>query len=290
MLKASGIPHHLGLPESELEPEVEALVHRAELQTGTSKRNERGNKRNAAGQYLTDYFDKCLRSLGYQLKKAGKTYLGSLLTEVIGNAEEHGRGQWYTIGHWHRGQHGDAKKYGTCHLVILNYGTTIYESLSGPDVSETLKSELRSLSAAHERRKFFSRAWDQETLWTLYALQERVSRYTGLPGSIDRGNGTIEVIEFFRKLSEAKGGRMCIVSGNSYILFDGTYKLGDIQRAGEFLQVIAFNEKNDLEEPPDPKYVFRLPSYFPGTIVSIELTLEESYLASLLKLKTESGH
>jgi hypothetical protein len=281
MLKASGIPHHLGLPEAQLEPAVEKLIHRAELKSGTSNKNERGHKRNEAGEYLTSYFDKCLISLGYTLNKKGKQYLGNLLTEVIGNAEEHGGGKWYTIGHWHRGEHGEARKFGRCHIVIMNYGTTIHESLADNSVSPQLKTDLKHLSDLHKQRKLFGKEWDEGALWTLYALQERVSRYAGLPGSLDRGNGSIEVIEFFRKLSG--DGRMAIISGNSYILFDGTYQLGPIQRNGETLQVIAFNKENDLQKAPDRKYVFRLPSRFPGTIVSIELTLEEEYLATMVK-------
>ncbi len=283
MLKASGIPHHLGLPEARLDPAIEKLIHRAELKSGTSNKNERGHKRNEAGGYLTNYFDNCLLSLGYTLNKKGKQYLGNLLTEVIGNAEEHGGGKWYTIGHWHRGQHGEAKKFGRCHIVIMNYGTTIHESLAGDSVSPQLQSDLKQLSDLHRQRKLFGKEWDEGTLWTLYALQERVSRYAGLPGSQDRGNGSIEVIEFFRKLSGDAHGRMTIISGNAYILFDGTYHLGPIQRNGETLQVIAFNDENDLQKAPDRKYVFRLPSYFPGTIVSIELTLEEEYLATQVK-------
>jgi hypothetical protein len=282
MIKASGTPHHLKLAEARLKPEIAALVHRAELQRGNSKRIERSPNRNAACQNLTDYFDKCLGSLGYTLIKEGKNHLGKLLTEVIENAEAHGGGQWFTIGHWQRNQRsGTDTRSGDCHIAIINYGTTIYESLKSIDVSPELQEKLRALSAAHQGRNLFGERWDQEVLWTLYALQERVSRYVGLPGSApDRGVGTIEIIEFFRKLGN---GRMCIVSGKAYILFDDKYGLGEIQKDGETLKIIAFNEDNDLEEAPDSNYVFRLPSHFPGTIVSIDLTLDEAYLGALLK-------
>ncbi len=55
----------------------------------------------------------------------------------------------------------------------------------------------------------------------------------------------------------------------------------------EEFQVVAFNQTNDLEEPPDYKYVYRLPTSFPGTIVSIDFTLDEEYLNKVLGKKND---
>lgn len=277
MLRASGIPHQLGLVESVLPEEQEELVKRCELTSGRASRVEKAKERNAAAMSLKHYFNDCLDSLGYRLTLEGANFLYKLLTEVIGNAEEHG-GPWHTIGHWQRGEWGDQKKYGECHVVIFNFGTTIYESLVLQETSPRLKANLRRLSEMHEKSGWFGlgKRWNEETLWTLYALQERVTRYFDRPGMEDRGVGTINMIEFFNKL--AKTGKMCILSGHSYILYDGTYTLGPLKRGSETLQVIAFNKSNSLEEPPDSKYVFSLPIEFPGTVVSIRLTLDKEYL------------
>src|SRR5437870_5293911 len=66
LLKASGIPHHLGLPESELAPDAEKRVTRATLHQGSANRRERSPQRNAAAGGLTDYLNRCLNSLGYE--------------------------------------------------------------------------------------------------------------------------------------------------------------------------------------------------------------------------------
>jgi len=282
MLKASGIPHHLGLPESQLDAALEERVKRATLHQGSANRRERSPQRNLAAGGLTEYFDLCLRSLGYELKKAGKKYLGDLLTEVIGNAQEHSGGRWYTIGHWHQDRE---RQSGRCHIVIFNFGTTIYESLVQPEVAPDFRARLESLAQSHDKKlyfKLFGDKWDREALFTLYALQERVSRFTGSPGGLDRGNGSIEVIDFFTKLSGHRRAKMCIVSGHSYILFDGSYALGPVIKGDEELQVIAFNADNDIEKPPDTKNVYRLPANFPGTIVSIELALDDAYLREIV--------
>ncbi len=111
-----------GSPESFLDAELEKRVRRADLLQGTSNWRERSPQRNIAAEALTTYFNSCLLSLGYELKKEGKKYLADLLTEVIGNAsQEHGQNRWYTIGHWH-----EVKREGTlrgrqgrCHTSYL---------------------------------------------------------------------------------------------------------------------------------------------------------------------------
>jgi hypothetical protein len=289
MLRASGILRHLGLRESILPPDEEERVRRCELFQGKSNRIEIGKERDRAATSLTDYFDSCLKRLGHELSSEGKKYVSSLLAEVIGNAEEHG-GPWSTIGHWlstGMGEH----RFGECHIVIMNTGTTIYESLGEYNHSERLKERLRSLSDLHRRQGLFAFAspgWDEETLWTLYALQERVSRYSDTPRGRDRGNGTVSIIEFFHRLSGGTG-KMCIASGSAFILFDGKYHLQEVQHGDEMLKVIAFNADNDLEKPPNRQYVRSLGSSFPGTVVSIRLNLDEAYLARISLSDEESN-
>jgi hypothetical protein len=277
MLRASGILRHLKVPEAELPLELETKVKRCDLFRGRQDRIEIGRARDVAATSLTDYFDSCLRGVRHELTLQGKNYLSSLLTEIIGNAEEHG-GTWSTIGHW-VSTGTDDNPFGECHIVILNHGRTIYESLDQVHQSAELKRNLRTLSDLHRSQGFFGfmPGWEEEPLWTLYALQERVSRYMGTPRGVDRGNGTIKFIEFFQQLA-GESGRMCINSGAAYILFDGKYRLQEVSRGHERLKVIAFNADNDLERPPERKYVRQLDHSFQGTVVSIRLTLDASLL------------
>jgi hypothetical protein len=101
-----------------------------------------------------------------------------------------------------------------------------------------------------------------------------------LPGNETRGNGTRDIVEFFSELGNP--GRMCIVSGHAYILFDGKYEFREIMRGNDPLKIITFNQSGTLEEPPEKEYVRRLPKPFPGTMVSIKLTLDEEYLTKLV--------
>lgn len=82
---------------------------------------------------------------------------------------------------------------------------------------------------------------------------------------------------------------MCILSGGAYILFDGRYSLQKVRRGDELLKIIAFNSENDLNVPPDREYVYPLEHSFPGTVVSIRLNLDESYLATLVSSNGEEN-
>ena len=90
MLRASGVLRHLNLPEARLSQQDEARIMRCDLMQGKPNNIEFGKERDVASTKLTDYFDSCLKRLGLELSDEGKKYLSSLLTEVIGNAEEHG--------------------------------------------------------------------------------------------------------------------------------------------------------------------------------------------------------
>jgi hypothetical protein len=201
-----------------------------------------------------------------------------LVTEVLGNAEEHG-GVWFAIGYYTQRADSDI---GTCHLVLFNNGTTIFESMSALGASPEIKRRAGALAATHMKRGLFGlgpkKAWNLEALWTLYALQQGVS--SKLHERPSRGNGTVEVINAFSQLA-GPGRRMCILSGGSYILFDGRYGLAEQIFDGESRQVLAFNETNDLEDSPDPSCVRALHGKYQGTIVSLRFNLEGEHLKKM---------
>ena len=111
----------------------------------------------------------------------------------------------------------------------------------------------------HRASEFFASGWDEKNLLTLVALQGDVSSKNTSEDDT-RGNGTVEMIEFFDKISHElspsdSSPEMAIISGSSHIRFDGTYSLGDDDSERK---VIAFNQPNDLNHPPDKEYVSNL--------------------------------
>ena len=212
------------------------------------------------------------------LSRDGKDCLGHMLGEVIDNCELHGGqgSKWYTMGYYHiNNQH----KYGECHLVILNFGNSIYERLRNESVSIETIQALEKLTSEQFRilqikpmvkRKFIN----------VYALQDGVSRLRS-ESEPDRGNGTIILIDSFQSIGMTSGGNfpaMSITSGRTHILFDETYRLAQKEYDGEQRAIIAFNVDNDLFKPPDPKNVKSLSNHFPGTAISIKFYIDRAYL------------
>jgi hypothetical protein len=279
MVRASGILKQIGHPASTLVDQEKVIV--CDLFQGSPGDPRRSTKGEIAATRLTEYFDRCLCQENYTLNSRGKNYISSLISEVIANAEEHsnrGRGKlWYTIAHYNRLPD---ERGGECHIVLFNFGDSIYESFQREETSQTFREEIGALAETHRKRGFLGiggSRWNEETLWTLYALQEGVSRLRGTPGGEDRGNGTIEMIQFFSSLA-TESRAMVVVSGSAYVLFDGTYGLRSEPIGHETRKIIAFNSDNSLELPPDGRFVRSLPLAFPGTLVSMRFVLSEAHL------------
>ena len=115
---------------------------------------------------------------------------------------------------------------------------------------------------------------------TVIALQGHVSS-KNKSDKDTRGNGSIDLIEFFQmvykecSLVDATRDKvkMAILSGGTYILFDGTHQLVELENG---IKTVTFNKMNSLDELPDPKYVRGLKGiHFPGTVISIRFPLGE---------------
>lgn len=292
MLRATGTLRQVKHPHMQLPPEVEKGIVRSELYRSSIKRRDRligqrhhlsyellrrSSERDVAATRLVQYFNRCLNTQGCELNPHGRKYLIDLLTEVIGNCEEHG-GRWFTIGYF---RESPAKNAGDCHIAMFNFGASMFHSLNSRSSSRAMKDEIAEIAKKHAGGPNWGKDYDEETVWTICALQEGVSRYRDRPGGETRGTGTIEMINAFSQLA-GKYERMCIVSGGSYILFDGRFDLKNRELPGGTRKVIAFNDSNDLRHPPDKRNVYKLRSSFPGTMVSVRLSLEQEHLAKLV--------
>jgi hypothetical protein len=301
LLKSCGILKNLHHPASKaIPPDLLERLRVFELQDGKKTPVAESSDAELTSTGLVDFFNSCLGMEGYRLRDEKARNLISLISEVLGNAEEHsgleekdGSAAWYAIGYHRRSE--KPGMGGQCHIVLFNFGISIFESLARPDTSEDLKRQIRTLVSEHSEKGFFSRMedvvwegilrqrrriWQEDALWTLYALQEGVSRFRGQPDGEDRGNGTVQVIEFFTDLASG-APRMVLVSGRTWILFDGTYRLSNKMRDGGSRKVIAFNSNNDLMEPPNHNFVRTLDREFPGTLVSLRFGLRSEDLARM---------
>ena len=73
-----------------------------------------------------------------------------------------------------------------------------------------------------------------------------------------------------------------IVSGNTKIIFDGTYSITDgISSDGTTHKMMTFNDSGSIEDMPDNRYVMYTNNYFPGTMISVELLLNDDDVKQL---------
>jgi len=228
---------------------------------------------------FSSHLDESLSIIGRELSIDGRDSFCHYAAEVLDNVREHaGLREWAIVGY----SDPDAT-VPTYRCVIFCFGKTIAQTFQElPGDSYPIRV-IEPYINAHRGGSLFSVDWREEDLITLIALQGDVSSKS-VDGTSDRGQGTVELIEFFQKVSFECGFReltaeMNIISGSTRIRFDGTYSMrfrDDLNR-----DVIAFNATNDLSARPDRKAVMSLKDcHFPGTLITIEIPLTSSFLDS----------
>lgn len=236
---------------------------------------------------LVSYISECLGKCNRTLTGDAETEFSDIIGEVLANAEEHSTTkQRYLIGYFKMNQD-QADALGTFNLVIFNFGDTIYQKFKDPDCpNQQTVEDMRTLSKSYTARGFFKRLFDgprfeEETLWTLYALQQGVTRYKDW----NRGNGTMEFIESFFALKgdnlQDDNSRLTLFSGNTRIMFDGTYApktltMTDSEGNIKEVKVMTFNRSNDISQQPDRKFVNFANEFFPGTMISAKICIKPS--------------
>ncbi len=271
MFNITGLPKHLGIRNiSTQDTETLETLSNLELSDMCEK--------------LVEYYNKCLHTQGYMLSNDGKNMFGKMFGEVFDNAIKYSGnlGSWHALGYFDRPEEG--KNYGKCRLVLMNFGNSIYEGLKAEDTTKYTKKQLERHTKKHH--SFFGINYNEEVLWTLYALQKNVSKQR-IDKQDTKGKGTIDLIESFMAIgSEINGEKpiMSITSGGCHILFDGTYTLKDVvYKDGRKVPIIAFNDRNSLNQKPDSNYVYSIRNKFAGTVISMEFYLDRQYITEMLK-------
>jgi hypothetical protein len=225
-----------------------------------------------------DYIIDCLKTLNKTLTGPAETNLYKTIGEILQNADEHSDTNYrYSIGYFEKDNEKD-NNYGVFNLAILNFGNTFYETFKNPECNNIeVVEQMKNLSQKYTSWSLFKKnSFEEETLWTLYALQDGVTRIADW----ERGNGAIRFIESFFKL---KGNEECdniskmtLTSGHTRIIFDGNYQIVEKERGKENkkFKMMTFNESGNIEELPDSKYVKHETNYFPGTLLSAKIRID----------------
>lgn len=281
LLEASGILKHLGF---NLPPRENIVT--LDLLKGSHADSGR------AATKITDYFVECLEQNNFTLEREGYSLVSGFLGEILDNCSKHASIQirnlpqsylkWYALGHYYHHNEG----HGECHLVIFNYGKTIYQGLQDT-TDEYVNQVLARITNAHSDN-IKKGVITKEAIWTLVALQEGISRLKHKDRT--HGTGTITLLEAFRSISGNRIGDqaiMSITSGSSQIILNNKYVLGNEYNEilGKGFRSIAFNDRNDLLTMPDKENIRLLKNFFPGTIIEMKFPLDEKYITEIKKDK-----
>ena len=275
-IKAMGIIKHMGISH-EAPSRVEALKLRF---FDARNRHYRLNPDAGSADYkdrqqakFVEFIDSCLRTHNWELSDHGKVALINYAGEILANAEDHADFVDWSV----QGYLDTSASTPTCEIAIFNFGKSIAETLSELDRGSYAWKQLQPYVDAHMTKRLFGTNWREEDLLTVVALQQHISSKNF--SDVDtRGQGTVHFIDFFqeayefcRLASDDGHAKMAIVSGGTYIFFDGKHRLTARPGLGK---TIAFNADNDLTQRPDPRYVKGLDGvHFPGTIISVRFPL-----------------
>lgn len=236
--------------------------------------NNKTEQSNAARRFA-DHIDRCLQKEGRRLTLEARSDLCSYVVEIIDNAERHaGMVDWTIQGYIDLNS-----DQPHCEIVILNLGRSIAQSMAAVPRGSYTYDLISEYIDIHSRSGWFRQGWDPAALYTLIALQGRVSS-RNLTRNDTGGQGTADLIEFFQamhaeRLAVGTNARMYIISGSTKVLIDGRYQ---IVKNGAFRN-IAFNDANDLRKPPDRSSVMTLDGPpLPGTIIGIKFPIQADSL------------
>ncbi|MDG3075170.1 hypothetical protein [Bacillus halotolerans] len=295
VLHVSGLLKSLDLVDSEIEKQIEESEDVKVLNMIKGGRNtptmivDKSSDSGSVSTTIGKYFDECFQNQGLKLTDKGLHLVCQLIAEVIDNCSLHSGQfcQWFALGNYFK----MVNENGECNITIFNFGQTIYEGMKQNLTDEkikddSLKSEMRKsleeLTSIHMKSNFFSEKWNEELLWTLYAIQDGVSSVRSEKDP-DRGNGTVQLISAFQEIGGTLNdfeSEMSIISGRSCIKFTEDYKLVDQRKnENESRQIIAFNKENDLRIKPDRRNVSKLDYYFPGTIITMKFYIDRSFIS-----------
>lgn len=237
---------------------------------------------------LIEYFDKCLRFNGFQIKDSAKSDLVAGVGEIIGNAEEHSGtpdGEWHVLGCYNKDTH-------SCDFAIVNSGKTIYENLSdknstAADVIKDVEAIILSHRSTFEGIKDFitetlsNRLNQEEPIWNVMALQDGISSQRTQSGTGNtRGQGIMDFLTFISKIKTAQSAEIILLSGHSLIKIDYGYPIVKklVGSNNEPRRRMVFNDSGDLLQPSDPEKVIYLKNEFKGTIFAGSFKIDKQHL------------
>ena len=120
----------------------------------------------------------------------------------------------------------------------------------------------------------FTKDFTEEMFWTQLALQESVSRKYVKDAGENRGTGTVSMLDFFFNLDEEKNfvPQLTLISGYTKIRFD----INDKKYYND--NMLIFNNEKNIFNKQNQENILKLEEFFPGAVITLDFTLNNSWL------------
>jgi len=249
-----------------------------------TKKSYMENQKGPAATMIRSYINDNLKQHGFSLDIDNSAYLDGIISEILNNAEDHSEfDTWYVSGNIFQsdsnGSEIDDNFVSEINLAFLNFGYSIY---SGFENNKHLNSEtylqMDEMYEMVKTRMRDNNSFSKEEMFTLYSLQEGISRLNY--ENEDRGTGTMKILKSFINLGDYVQEdkkiepSLLVYSGDVFLKCD--HKLRPQMIEG--IDVMALNEENDLNLPPESSHLKKLQNSFPGTFLVVKLYINRNHL------------
>ncbi len=239
------------------------------------------NRKARVAKVIVEFINQSCRPANKILSKNGRNLLEGLTAEILNNAEDHSikKETWYVSGVTFHDSNQDADLL-ELNLTILNFGDSFFEGFERTKQENVNNyQKLEKLLKFHQEQFTRKRRFEKESLFTLYMLNEGISRLKYEDES--RGNGTMQFLKAFSDL-EDKGPQdkkyrsvLKIITGHTTLSCDS-----DVVPFGEDKEHlrISLNKEQDFKKLPEAKYLQYHSSYFPGSFIECRVYLNKNLI------------
>jgi len=276
MMNSAGLPNVLNANQGENSAGGEGDINvkrfiRRSFYSAIGKNETADDTKTLACIDVNKYLNQCLDIISRELNEDAESELGEYVGEILGNAEDHsGENLWFMSGYLD-----SLEESKHCNILIFNFGHSISETFTNLDKNHYSWDVVKGYVKANKEYGF-----SRDELITVAALQENISSKNESDDD-HRGQGTIDCLDFFQKVSEECIGqgtgeaRMTLISGKVKIKFDANTK---VTMVGE-RKIIPLNAENDINLPPERTYISSLSGVsFPGTLIAISFPMGDPML------------
>ena len=274
-LLANHILSSVDVKESDLMP-----VSAMKFHEGSKKQSKYSeNRKGIVATKIRRYIDDCLLKYSATLSANEQTELDGIISETLNNAEDHSPfDKWYSFGNFFMSTNKSKQTIGEVNLAFMNFGYSIYDGIEetknfNPRQYEALDDLYKKVSSKDRLGRF-----SKENMFTLYALQEGISRLKHEDKS--RGTGTMTFIRSFQKLGDFQAikkehaHRLLLFTGKTMVRCDNKFR--PFKKDDRFF--ISLNEQNDLGALPEKSHLKGLKIKFPGTLLIVKMVLNKEHL------------